>query len=158
MHDVLARVALAKLCHTISRARSLDGMCIWGSHGLQLESFVTFSFLTIIQFLYFSFSFLLCESYLSKINSCLCSQMLCTDRPDIRSQFSSVLYQLLLDPNERVCFEAILCVLGKFDNAERYISLFLMFCIFHPFCRISVVFVFVQIVLYANKRISTLVF
>lgn len=65
LHDVLARVALAKLCHTISRARSLD------------------------------------------------------DRPDIRSQFSSVLYQLLLDPSERVCFEAILCVLGKFDNAER---------------------------------------
>ena len=42
------------------------------------------------------------------------------DRPDIRSQFSSVLYQLLLDPSERVCFEAILCVLGKLDNAERY--------------------------------------
>ncbi|XP_027175218.1 uncharacterized protein LOC113774796 [Coffea eugenioides] len=65
LHDVLARVALARLCHTISRARSLN------------------------------------------------------DRPDIRSQFSSVLYQLLLDPSERVCFEAILCVLGKLDNAER---------------------------------------
>ncbi|CAI9099008.1 OLC1v1035752C1 [Oldenlandia corymbosa var. corymbosa] len=65
LHDVLARVALARLCHTISRARSLD------------------------------------------------------DRPDIRSQFSSVLYQLLLDPSERVCYEAILCVLGKHDNAER---------------------------------------
>lgn len=65
LHDVLARVALARLCHTISRARSLD------------------------------------------------------DRPDIRSQFSSVLYQLLLDPSERVCYEAILCVLGKLDNAER---------------------------------------
>ncbi|KAL3535010.1 hypothetical protein ACH5RR_003471 [Cinchona calisaya] len=65
LHDVLARVALARLCHTISRARSLD------------------------------------------------------DRPDIRSQFGSVLYQLLLDPSERVCFEAILCVLGKLDNAER---------------------------------------
>ncbi|RAL48180.1 hypothetical protein DM860_005604 [Cuscuta australis] len=65
MHDVLARVALAKLCHTISRARALD------------------------------------------------------DRPDIRSQFNSLLYQLLLDPSEKVCFEAIICVLGKFDNAER---------------------------------------
>ena len=44
-----------------------------------------------------------------------------TERPDIRSQFNSVLYQLLLDPSERVCFEAILCVLGKSDNAERYV-------------------------------------
>lgn len=42
-----------------------------------------------------------------------------TERPDIRSQFNSVLYQLLLDPSERVCFEAILCVLGKYDNTER---------------------------------------
>lgn len=65
LHDVLARVALAKLCHTISRARALD------------------------------------------------------ERPDITSQFSSLLYQLLLDPSERVCFEAINCVLGKCDNAER---------------------------------------
>ncbi|XP_024020581.1 uncharacterized protein LOC112091371 [Morus notabilis] len=65
LHDVLARVALARLCHTISRARALD------------------------------------------------------ERPDIKSQFNSVLYQLLLDPSERVCFEAILCVLGKHENAER---------------------------------------
>ncbi|XP_054780041.1 uncharacterized protein LOC129287810 isoform X2 [Prosopis cineraria] len=65
LHDVLARVSLARLCYTISRARALD------------------------------------------------------ERPDIRSQFNSVLYQLLLDPSERVCFEAILCVLGKYDNAER---------------------------------------
>ncbi|XP_050227678.1 uncharacterized protein LOC126677210 [Mercurialis annua] len=65
LHDVLARVSLARLCHTISRARALD------------------------------------------------------ERPDIKSQFNSVLYQLLLDPSERVCFEAILCVLGKCDNNER---------------------------------------
>ncbi|KAL7191013.1 hypothetical protein ACSBR2_023147 [Camellia fascicularis] len=65
LHDVLARVALARLCHAIARARSLD------------------------------------------------------ERPDIKSQFNGILYQLLLDPTERVCFEAILCVLGKFDNAER---------------------------------------
>lgn len=65
LHDVLARVSLARLCHTISRARALD------------------------------------------------------ERPDIKSQFNSMLYQLLLDPSERVCFEAIFCVLGKFDNAER---------------------------------------
>ncbi|GKV00397.1 hypothetical protein SLEP1_g13090 [Rubroshorea leprosula] len=65
LHDVLARVSLAKLCHSISRARALD------------------------------------------------------ERPDIRSQFNSVLYQLLLDPSERVCFEAILCILGKYDNTER---------------------------------------
>ncbi|CAN1293518.1 TSET complex member tstB [Linum perenne] len=65
LHDVLARVALARLCHTISRARALD------------------------------------------------------ERPDIKSQFNSVLYQLLLDPSERVCFEAVLCILGKYDNAER---------------------------------------
>lgn len=83
--------------------------------------------------------------------------MLCTDRPDIRSQFSSVLYQLLLDPSERVCFEAILCVLGKFDNTERYIIVPHV-CIFHSFCGISVVFVFVQTVFYAYKKISTLIF
>ncbi|KAI5557818.1 hypothetical protein BDE02_18G129100 [Populus trichocarpa] len=65
LHDVLARVSLARLCHTISRARALD------------------------------------------------------ERPDIKSQFNSVLYQLLLDPSERVCFEAIFCVLGKHDNTER---------------------------------------
>ncbi|PQQ12555.1 uncharacterized protein Pyn_00859 [Prunus yedoensis var. nudiflora] len=65
LHDVLARVALARLCYTISRARALD------------------------------------------------------ERADIRSQFNSVLYQLLLDPSERVCFEAILCILGKHDTAER---------------------------------------
>ncbi|KAK7845461.1 uncharacterized protein LOC112003763 isoform X1 [Quercus suber] len=65
LHDVLARVSLARLCHTIARARALD------------------------------------------------------ERPDIKSQFNSVLYQLLLDPSERVCFEAILCVLGKSDNTER---------------------------------------
>lgn len=65
LHEVLARVALAKLCHTVSRARALD------------------------------------------------------ERPDVRSQFNSLLYQLLLDPSERVCFEAILCVLGKSDNSER---------------------------------------
>ncbi|XP_043716144.1 uncharacterized protein LOC122664410 [Telopea speciosissima] len=65
MDDVLARVSLARLCHTISRARVLD------------------------------------------------------ERPDIKSQFTSVLYQLLLDGSERVCFEAVLCILGKFDNTER---------------------------------------
>lgn len=65
LHDVLARVSLARLCHSISRARALD------------------------------------------------------ERPDIKSQFNSVLYQLLLDPSERVCFEAILCILGKYDNTER---------------------------------------
>ncbi|CAN6454241.1 unnamed protein product [Victoria cruziana] len=65
LHDVLARVCLAKLCYTLSRAHALD------------------------------------------------------ERPDLKSQFTAVLYQLLLDPSERVCFEAIYCVLGKFDNAER---------------------------------------
>ncbi|KAG2541902.1 hypothetical protein PVAP13_9NG663000 [Panicum virgatum] len=64
LHDVLARVYLAKLCHSISRARVLD------------------------------------------------------QRPDIKSQYSSLLYQLLLDPSDRVCFEAINCVLGKVDNTE----------------------------------------
>lgn len=44
------------------------------------------------------------------------------ERPDIKSQFNSVLYQLLLDPSERVCFEAILCVLGRSDNTDRYLS------------------------------------
>ncbi|MQL81584.1 hypothetical protein Taro_014042 [Colocasia esculenta] len=65
LHDVLARISLARLCHTLSRARALD------------------------------------------------------ERPDIKAQFTSLLYQLLLDPSDRVCFEAILCVLGKFDNTER---------------------------------------
>ncbi|KZV39204.1 hypothetical protein F511_29570 [Dorcoceras hygrometricum] len=78
LHDVLARVALAKLCHTVSRARALDGR---NSN----DAFVVAS----------------------------------SERPDVRSQFNSLLYQLLLDPSERVCFEAILCVLGKSDNSER---------------------------------------
>nr|KAJ0226210.1 hypothetical protein LSAT_V11C100003760 [Lactuca sativa] len=65
LHDVLARVALARLCHAISRAKSLD------------------------------------------------------ERTDIKSQFTSLLYQLLLDPSDRVCFEAILCVLGKSESADR---------------------------------------
>lgn len=65
LHDVLARVALARLCHAISRARSLD------------------------------------------------------ERPDVKSQFNNLLYQLLLDPSDRVCFEAIFCVLGKSDSADR---------------------------------------
>ncbi|KAJ3682674.1 hypothetical protein LUZ60_012901 [Juncus effusus] len=65
LHDVMARVSLAKVCNSISRARSLD------------------------------------------------------ERPDIKSQFSTLLYQLLLDPSDRVCFEAILCVLGKVDTSER---------------------------------------
>ncbi|CAA6655098.1 unnamed protein product [Spirodela intermedia] len=51
LHDVLARVSLARLCHTLSRARALD------------------------------------------------------ERPDIKAQFLSLLYQLLLDPSDRVCFE-----------------------------------------------------
>ena len=46
------------------------------------------------------------------------------ERPDITSQFTSILYQLLLDPSERVCFEAILCVLGRTDTTER--------CVFSP--------------------------
>ncbi|GJU93816.1 SH3 domain-containing protein [Tanacetum coccineum] len=65
LHDVLARVALARLCHSISRAKSLE------------------------------------------------------ERPDIKSLFTSLLYQLLLDPSDRVCFEAILCVLGKSDTGDR---------------------------------------
>ncbi|KAK4755582.1 hypothetical protein SAY87_009339 [Trapa incisa] len=65
LHDVLARVSLARICHTISRARALD------------------------------------------------------ERPDIKSEFNAILYQLLLDPSERVCFEAVLCILGKHDNTDR---------------------------------------
>lgn len=45
-----------------------------------------------------------------------------SERPDIKSQYSSLLYQLLLDPSDRVCFEAIQCVLGKVDNSERYLG------------------------------------
>ncbi|KAJ8769155.1 hypothetical protein K2173_000930 [Erythroxylum novogranatense] len=65
LDDVLAKVALARLCHSICRARALD------------------------------------------------------ERPDMKSQFKSILHQLLVDPSERVCFEAILCLLGKYDNSER---------------------------------------
>ncbi|KAJ4814626.1 SH3 domain-containing protein [Rhynchospora pubera] len=65
LHDVLARVSLARVCHSISRARALD------------------------------------------------------ERPDIKAEFTNLLYQLLLDPSDRVCFEAILCVLGKVDSSER---------------------------------------
>ncbi|KAJ0917986.1 putative SH3 domain-containing protein [Helianthus annuus] len=64
-HDVLARVSLARLCHTISRAKSLN------------------------------------------------------ERPDIKSQFNALLYQLLIDPSDTVCFEAITCALGKYDNTDR---------------------------------------
>ncbi|KAG0603461.1 hypothetical protein M758_10G096300 [Ceratodon purpureus] len=64
IHDVLARVYLARLCYILSRARVLD------------------------------------------------------ERPEVKSQFTTILYQLLLDPSERVCFEAISCVLGKFDASE----------------------------------------
>ncbi|KAK9055297.1 hypothetical protein SSX86_026379 [Deinandra increscens subsp. villosa] len=64
-HDVLARVSLARLCHTISRAKSLN------------------------------------------------------ERPDIKSQFNTLLYQLLTDPSDTVCFEAITCALGKYDNSDR---------------------------------------
>lgn len=49
-------------------------------------------------------------------------KLICIERPDIKSQFNSVLYQLLLDPSERVCFEAILCVLGKSDNTDRLVE------------------------------------
>lgn len=65
LHDVLARVYLARLCFILSRARVLD------------------------------------------------------ERPDLKTQYQTILYQLLLDPSERVCFEAIMCILGKFDNNER---------------------------------------
>eukprot|EP00249_Psilotum_nudum_P022201 c28414_g1_i1 orf=316-3969(-) len=65
LHDVLARVYLARLCYTLSHSRVLD------------------------------------------------------ERPDLKSQYQTILYQLLLDPSERVCFEAIMCILGKFDNNER---------------------------------------
>ncbi|KAL8191562.1 hypothetical protein R6Q57_028293 [Mikania cordata] len=64
-HDVLARVSLARLCHTICRAKSLN------------------------------------------------------ERPDIKSQFNTLLYQLLMDPSDTVCFEAITCALGKYDNSDR---------------------------------------
>ncbi|KAI3772171.1 hypothetical protein L6452_03352 [Arctium lappa] len=64
-HDVLARVALVRLCHTISRAKSLN------------------------------------------------------ERMDIKSQFNALLYQLLIDPSDTVCFEAITCALGKSDDADR---------------------------------------
>ncbi|CAK9198631.1 unnamed protein product [Sphagnum troendelagicum] len=64
IHDVLARVYLARLCYLLSRAHVLD------------------------------------------------------ERPEVKSQFTTILYQLLLDPSERVCFEAITCILGKFDTSE----------------------------------------
>ncbi|XP_074591395.1 uncharacterized protein LOC141847287 isoform X1 [Curcuma longa] len=65
LHDVLARVYLARLCYVLCRARALD------------------------------------------------------ERPGVKFQFTSLLYQLLLDPSDRVCFEAMFCILGKFDNTER---------------------------------------
>ncbi|CAA0842172.1 SH3 domain-containing protein [Striga hermonthica] len=64
LNDVLARVALAKLCHSVSKANALD------------------------------------------------------ERPDIKSQFDPLICQLLLDPSGRVCLEAILCVVGIFENLE----------------------------------------
>lgn len=46
------------------------------------------------------------------------------ERPEVKAQFTTILYQLLLDPSERVCFEAISCVLGKFDASERCVWIF----------------------------------
>ena len=100
MHDVLARVSLARLCHTLSRARSLGGMC-------NNISVSTIFFLGII----FSWA------YHHMIYLYI---LFVSERPDIKSQFTSILYQLLLDPSDRVCFEAIMCVLGKSDATERY--------------------------------------
>lgn len=60
-----------------------------------------------------------------------------TERADIRSRFNSVLYQLLLDPSERVCFEAILCILGKHDSAERCLLNLTFIFQFHPFFHIT---------------------
>ncbi|KAG6554798.1 hypothetical protein Mapa_003818 [Marchantia paleacea] len=64
IHDVLARVYLARLCYILSSADALD------------------------------------------------------EKPDLKSHFRTILYQLLLDPSERVCFEAINCILGKVDGSE----------------------------------------
>ncbi|KAL4571181.1 hypothetical protein LXL04_017933 [Taraxacum kok-saghyz] len=63
--DVLARLALARLCHTISRSKTLN------------------------------------------------------ERPEVKSQFNDLLYQLIIDNSATVCFEAISCALGKSDNADR---------------------------------------
>lgn len=49
LHDVLARVALARLCHTISRARALDGNWTQNTFGIYfLEIFYLISFLYLL--------------------------------------------------------------------------------------------------------------
>lgn len=42
LHDVLARVSLARLCHTISRARALDGNCYFSSVSFSPASLLLF--------------------------------------------------------------------------------------------------------------------
>lgn len=100
LHDALARVSLARLCRTLSKARSLDGKC--NSYHIQIINFLRNIFPLV---------FLLCavsENYMH------------SEVPELKSQFTSILYQLILDPCDRVCFEAIMCVLGKSDGTERY--------------------------------------
>ena len=102
LNDVLARVALAKLCHSLSRARALDGKWIEMIFHIWLEGIIKCPRI----------------SYIGHF----VTNAVYAERPDIKSQFNSLLYQLLVDPSERVCFQAIQCVLGKFDNSEGYIS------------------------------------
>lgn len=98
LHDVLARVFLARLCHTLSTARALDG-----EHTSKIFLQIPFKLIC----MHLSFDVWCLKSYLN------------AEMPDSKSQFTHLLYQLLLDPSERVCFEALLCLLGKFDNTDR---------------------------------------
>lgn len=53
--------------------------------------------------------------------------LILAERPEVRTQFTTILYQLLLDPSERVCFEAVSCILGKFDASERCVFIMMIF-------------------------------
>ncbi|KAL3696977.1 hypothetical protein R1sor_011053 [Riccia sorocarpa] len=60
----------------------------------------------------------LARVYLARLCYILSSAEALDEKPDLKSHFRTILYQLLLDPSERVCFEAIDCILGKVDGSE----------------------------------------
>ncbi|CAM6094529.1 unnamed protein product [Calypogeia fissa] len=60
----------------------------------------------------------LARVYLARLCYILCSAPALDEKPDLKAHFRTILYQLLLDPSERVCFEAITCILGKVEGNE----------------------------------------
>lgn len=110
IHDVLARVYLARLCYILSRARVLDGR-------------LSTAPCRPLNFFWSNYSTLCWQLWLLTV------LLVLAERPEVKTQFTTILYQLLLDPSERVCFEAITCILGKFDATERCVLLSFTFLV-----------------------------